>query len=231
MEIFDGMTVLLGPASAWRDEDELRVIRNIGPGDWIVEIGSTGYRVVGPVKKEAIQMRVNAGLYTPACRPVPDKSKRVEMKNREPVQDFGIEMLDNGDFKVVGCGFKGAGYDEHRLMPGGSPVFPSSDGPTREASPVVTGCLDYFPLALLEIARFSRWGNDKHNPGEPLHWSRGKSIDHANKIGRHLIERGTLDPDTGYRFSHSVGLAWRALALLQKELELAQGYDRDAVAE
>ena len=145
--------------------------------------------------------------------------------------DFGIEMLDNGDFKVVGYEEPAPvmGYDGR--MPSGSPVFPSSDSKVREGSPVVTGCLDYFPLALLEIARFSRWGNDKHNPGEPLHWSCGKSIDHANKIGRHLLERGTLDPDTDYRFSHSVGLAWRSLALLQKELELLQGYDRDAGAE
>lgn len=116
-----------------------------------------------------------------------------------------------------------------RVMPGGSPVFPSSDDAIRSQSPVVTGCLDYFPLALLEIARFSAWANTKHNgPNAPLHWSRGKSFDHANKIGRHLLERGTLDPDTGMRFSHSVGLAWRALALLQKEREMAQGYDRDA---
>jgi hypothetical protein len=133
-----------------------------------------------------------------------------------------------------------AGYDEidgrpiyhpkaeTARMPGGSPIFPSSDSKTREESPVVTGVLDYFPLALLELAKFSRWGNLKHNgPDAPLHWSRGKSTDHANKIGRHLLERGTLDPDTGGTFSHSVGLAWRALALLQKELEMAAGYDRD----
>jgi len=114
-----------------------------------------------------------------------------------------------------------------RRMPGGSPVFPPTDSAEREASPVVSGCLDYFPLALLAIARYSLWGNNKHNSGEPLHWSRRKSTDHANKIGRHLIERGTIDPDSG--FSHSVGMAWRALALLQKEEEMRiAGYDRDA---
>jgi hypothetical protein len=62
----------------------------------------------------------------------------------------------------------------------------------------------------------SRVGNDKHNPGQPLHWARGKSSDHADCIMRHLAERGTIDTDG---LSHSVKVAWRALALLQEELE------------
>ena len=87
----------------------------------------------------------------------------------------------------------------------------------RKALPVVTGVIDYFPAALVEIAKVSKYGNDKHNPGQPLHHSRGKSNDHADAIGRHLIDRGLIDPDTGVR--HSAELAWRALALLQQELE------------
>jgi hypothetical protein len=87
--------------------------------------------------------------------------------------------------------------------------------------------LDYFPLAILEVARISKAGNDQHNPGQPLHWARGKSYDHANCIGRHLLERGTIDPEDGLR--HTAKLAWRALALLQKEMEMAAGYNRDAV--
>jgi hypothetical protein len=87
--------------------------------------------------------------------------------------------------------------------------------------------LDYFPLANLEVARISKAGNDQHNPGQPLHWARGKSYDHANCIGRHLLERGTIDPEDGLR--HTAKLAWRALALLQKEMEMAAGYNRDAV--
>jgi hypothetical protein len=109
-------------------------------------------------------------------------------------------------------------------MPGGSPVFPTADAAERKALPIVEGVLDYFPLALLEVAKVSKAGNDQHNPGQPLHWARGKSFDHANCIGRHLLERGTFDTD-GLR--HSAKLAWRALALLQKEIEVAAGYDRD----
>lgn len=91
----------------------------------------------------------------------------------------------------------------------------------RKAAPVVSGVLDYFPLAITEVARISKAGNDQHNPGQPLHWSRGKSADHADCIVRHLIERGTVDND-GQR--HTAKAAWRALALLQEELEAAAGW-------
>jgi hypothetical protein len=62
-------------------------------------------------------------------------------------------------------------------------------------------------------------GNEKHNPGEPLHWARGKSMDHPDCIMRHLVERGGFDG--GVR--HSAALAWRALALLQEEMEAELG--------
>lgn len=91
-----------------------------------------------------------------------------------------------------------------------------TDPQERKGIPITTGVLDYFPLAIAEVARLSKAGNDQHNPGEPLHWDRSKSTDHADTIGRHLIDRGKLDSD-GQR--HSAKLAWRALALLQTELE------------
>lgn len=94
-------------------------------------------------------------------------------------------------------------------------LFPD-DPAKRKDLPVGTGVLDYFSAALIEISRVSKAGNDQHNPGEPLHWARGKSTDHSDTIIRHWMERGTLDSD-GQR--HSAKLAWRALALLQQELE------------
>ncbi len=93
-----------------------------------------------------------------------------------------------------------------------APRLPT-DSAARKATPVVTGVLDYFPLAIAAIARLSKKGSDKHNPGEPLHWARGKSTDHADCAGRHLMERGTVEPESGE--SHEVCLAWRALALAQ----------------
>lgn len=95
------------------------------------------------------------------------------------------------------------------------------DAAARKEIPIGEGVLDYFPLALAEIARLSKAGNDQHNPGQPLHWARGKSADHWNCIVRHGIERGTRDSD-GQR--HTAKLAWRALAMLQEELEAEAGF-------
>lgn len=91
-----------------------------------------------------------------------------------------------------------------------------SDAADRKALPITTGVLDYFPDALAAVAEVSRIGNDQHNPGQPLHWAKEKSTDHADCITRHLIERGTIDTDGG---RHSAKVAWRALALLQTEIE------------
>lgn len=93
-----------------------------------------------------------------------------------------------------------------------------TDSKKRKQTPITTGVLDYFPDAIAEVARVSFIGNEQHNPGEPLHWAREKSTDHADCITRHLLERGQIDTD-GTR--HSAKLAWRALALLQIELEEA----------
>jgi hypothetical protein len=89
----------------------------------------------------------------------------------------------------------------------------------RKARPICTGVLDYFPDALAAVAEVSRVGNEQHNPGQPLHWDRTKSTDQADCLLRHLADRGTLDTD-GTR--HSAKVAWRALALLQLELEAAK---------
>jgi hypothetical protein len=101
-----------------------------------------------------------------------------------------------------------------------------TDSAARKRIPIVTGVLDYFPDAVAAVAEVSFVGNEKHNPGEPLHWSRGKSPDHADCIGRHLLERGTMDTVTGVR--HSAQLAWRALALLQIEIEDARAAGKPA---
>jgi len=99
------------------------------------------------------------------------------------------------------------------------PYLPT-DPKERKEYPICTGVLDYFPLALLEVARVSKAGNDQHNPGEPLHWARGKSMDQADTIVRHIMERGSFDID-GQR--HMAKAAWRVLALLQIEMEQATG--------
>jgi hypothetical protein len=100
----------------------------------------------------------------------------------------------------------------------GKPVDP------RKTMPLATGCLDYFPDALTAVAMLSYWGNAKHNPGEPLHDARGKSGDDADALLRHLKDRGTWDEmiladGTKVEVRHSAAAAWRALRLLQREIE------------
>ncbi len=88
----------------------------------------------------------------------------------------------------------------------------------RKKIPLSSGVLDYFSSALIEVAKVSHFGNEQHNPGEPLHWARGKSMNQEDSLLHHYMERGTFDED-GQR--HSAKMAWRALAILQLEMEAA----------
>lgn len=97
----------------------------------------------------------------------------------------------------------------------------AAESAARKGMPLFQGCLMYFPDALLAVAEHSRKANDKHNPGEPLHWSKDKSKDHADCVARHLLDIGpdwdAVDPEFGSL--HATALAWRALALLQTVIE------------
>lgn len=83
----------------------------------------------------------------------------------------------------------------------------------RKGAPITTGVLHYFPDAIMAVARVSKAGNDKHNPGQPLHWARSKSTDHLDCEGRHLLTPYAVDADSGQLEQAQV--AWRALADLQ----------------
>ena len=97
------------------------------------------------------------------------------------------------------------------------PMVLPSDSKARKDMPIGSGVLDYFPRAMAAVAMLSKSGNDKHNPGQHLHWAKEKSTDHPDCIIRHFMDRGRIDPDSGYL--HDVGLAWRALANLEVTLE------------
>lgn len=92
------------------------------------------------------------------------------------------------------------------------------DAKERKTYPIASGVIDYFPDALAAVAHVSFVGNEQHNPGKSLFWDRSKSGDESDALMRHFVQRGTIDKD-GLR--HSAKVAWRALALLQKELENA----------
>lgn len=78
--------------------------------------------------------------------------------------------------------------------------------PATTAGDLYIWCCEYAE-ALAALSKLSKEGNDKHNPGEPLHWSREKSNDHKDCVGRHALDGDWVE------------LAWRALAQEQIELE------------
>ena len=93
------------------------------------------------------------------------------------------------------------------------------DAVSRKNAPMARGLLDFFPDALAEVAEVSRIGAEQHHPGTGIWWDKTKSADEPDCILRHLIDRGKRDTD-GTR--HSAKVAWRALAMLQREIDAEQ---------
>ena len=106
----------------------------------------------------------------------------------------------------------------------------TSNKEERKTYPIASGVIDYFPDALAAVAYCSYIANQQHNPGEEMHWARGKSTDHADCLVRHFVDRGKVDND---KIRHSAKVAWRALALLQQEIEdekIAAGMTKEEAA-
>lgn len=96
-----------------------------------------------------------------------------------------------------------------------------TDSNERKRIPIFSGVLAYFPDAIAEVAKVSHTGNEKHNPGQPLHWSRSKSDDHEDCIQRHTLDAlNALNTGAqAERVEHLAQRAWRALAALQLAVE------------
>ena len=132
-----------------------------------------------------------------------------------PDLDDGVTDADMKDFDVpqdyvMTCADCGVWHSDD------DPCVSSTISGDRKQYPLARGLLDYFPKALAEVAHCSWHCNEQHNAGEPMHWAREKSTDEADALLRHLVDRGKLDKD-GIR--HSVKVAWRALAMLERELD------------
>jgi len=93
-----------------------------------------------------------------------------------------------------------------------------NDDASRKALPIFDGVIMYFPDAMAAIAEVSRIGNEQHNPGEPLHWARGKSMDQYNTALRHMMDHRMGKRYNG-RARHLANAAWRILAALQLDIE------------
>lgn len=107
------------------------------------------------------------------------------------------------------------------------PPFMSTDSATRKLMPVATGTLAYFADALMLVAWISRVGNEKHNPGQPLHWAKEKSADEPDAEVRHMLDFfRKMPPDPGLEalahLGHLASKAWRANADLQRACDAAR---------
>jgi hypothetical protein len=103
-----------------------------------------------------------------------------------------------------------------------------TDSTERKSYPLLRGFLRYFPAAIAGVARISKRGNDKHNPGEEMHHARGKSMDHGDCIIRHLMDTEDMlaargrsadkpGPFTDAQILEEVDqLVWRACAYSQE---------------
>jgi len=97
-----------------------------------------------------------------------------------------------------------------------------TDPKERKQLQLYTFMFNYFPDAWLEVVRIARLGNEQHNPGEPLHWARGKSTDQMNAAFNHVFDYGTgqrVDSDGGYHLAKAI---WRLMAQLQLDVEQDQ---------
>jgi hypothetical protein len=140
---------------------------------------------------------------------------------------IGVQLFDSKHRSTTGTSHRDAAeFAEVRPVSTDSTGLPSrhgaahlpglgNDPAARKAAPMASGVVFYFPNALAAVANLSKVGNEQHNPGEPMHWAFDKSSDEADCILRHLAQSGTVDTDG---IPHSVKVAWRALALLEREL-------------
>lgn len=102
------------------------------------------------------------------------------------------------------------------------------DSEERKRIPLLSGCLNYFPAALVGVARWSVVGNDKHNKGQELHHARGKSMDHGDCIIRHSMDLSDLmarkvvftDAEKKAILDEVDARSWRALADSQRIHEM-----------
>lgn len=151
------------------------------------------------------------GFHVQGIPNTPHRGEPEGSRDRKPGPPEVPTPVDHRHYELEEQGY-GPGDKERPRLP--------TSSQERKGIPVYSGFVRYFPDAMAEVARLSKHGNDKHNPGQPLHWSRNKSTDHLDCVQRHTLEAGTVDDDG---FLHDVKVAWRAMANLQVTLERVRG--------
>ncbi len=92
-------------------------------------------------------------------------------------------------------------------------TLPTNDA-ERQEYPLSRGLFRYFPDALAEVSRRSYTGAAKHTNGR-LWWDRSESRHHDDSMLRHLMDAHAYN-----RVEDYAAVAWRALAMLQRHMEL-----------
>ena len=94
-----------------------------------------------------------------------------------------------------------------------------TDYEDRKNIPAWDFLIGYFPKAFLEVVKVAVEGNKQHNPGEKLHWARGKSTDQMNTAFRHMLDYGTGNAKDTDGCHHLAKAIWRLSAQLQLDIE------------
>ncbi len=90
-----------------------------------------------------------------------------------------------------------------------------TDAQERKNTPVYTGFMCFFPLAIAEVALHSHVSTAQHHPGEPCHWDKSKSTDERDSQARHLLDQTFVQP-LDEEILHARAGAWRAMANLER---------------
>lgn len=78
----------------------------------------------------------------------------------------------------------------------------------RKQIPVYSAFVRFFPRAIVAVTQKSMEGQRQHNPdGDTIKWIRSASSDDKDALMRHVIDEDWA------------AVAWRAMAVLEKELE------------
>lgn len=98
----------------------------------------------------------------------------------------------------------------------------------QDKSPVVEGCFNYFPRALLAVGMVSKAGAEKYQVDlSEKNWLGLEQARIVNSEGRHLLNEAIEGPyDSETRLLHKAHKAWNALADLEKELEKGTALDQ-----
>jgi hypothetical protein len=99
--------------------------------------------------------------------------------------------------------------------PSGKPANAAGSKLDAGKAPIFRGVINYFPNAIVEVAKVSGFGAEKYT------WNGWESVPdgvnrYSDAMGRHLIGEtidGPTDPATG--LSHAAQVAWNALARLE----------------